>query len=586
MSDFLYAATRQPGGRLAEVLAGQTGGEASACVEFHGTWGSLAVMPGLYPRYYPFEDEADVLVVLGGPRLEFAGAGAEPGLSGGASALLGRMRGAKPMDWFGELAGAFLVLRIRKADAQVEVVTDPLAQIPAFRVEEGGFWIGSHVDALAVASGTTQVDPVSAADFLANGFVVHPYTLFEGVTCLEPGTRTSFTPYGAPRAEAYWQPKGGHRFHRVDDAAMALREAFGRAVRRPMEDTEHIAILLSGGEDARAVLGAIDRPVDAFTFLDAFNREAALSGKVARAYGARLQIGLRSETHYLDLLQPISALAGAQFDFLHAHTYRFHERYGLSGYDVVFGGYGADTYLKGQFMPVRRRAIRSLDVLPAMPAFLDAPSQVEATCDYLRPQVAEALGQRWRWHYERVADLRGDSASEWTRLWPFSMRAASAWFHTNRRLFRAVEPYLDRQIIEISASVPQEWKLNRTLFHAAFRPFLSPSWHIGHSKAQFPYFGRRANVVLGAWILAVRKLKAAVGAKGRDEGPWKRRSEIGAHPKVLDMAGEVADRWYELSASLLCDEYRDVGGRALPPLARLHLLQVASCLPSPQPVRG
>src|SRR5699024_3172510 len=88
-------------------------------------------------------------------------------------------------------------------------------------------------------------------------------------------------------------------------------------------------------------------------------------------------------------------------------------------------------------------------------------------------ELVMQLQTRREQHLNYIQEFREkDSSNEWFELWPSSMNRNIPNIHTNRRLFKSYEPFTCNEIVKISVSVRQDWKLNRKLFHKAVRPYL------------------------------------------------------------------------------------------------------------------
>ncbi|HEX8393470.1 MAG TPA: hypothetical protein VF665_14095 [Longimicrobium sp.] len=510
MTDFLFASRPPAPGALRSVLEAYLG-PVAAITELRGTWGALAVATPWPERDAVVERDGWISALAGEPVVR------APGLAPGVVAP-GPLRDAvhrvlssdDAPDWGARLDGQFALMGIDTRGGAGVVVTDRMSFIPVFSATDAraGVVMGTHADAVAAASGRTEVDPVSAADLLTTRCIAFPHTLFHGVTQIPPGTARRFGPGAAEADKTYWRPVERTAFANVNDASDALRAALVAEVALACAGLDHVALLLSAGEDSRAVLGAVPRGVrvSAFIYADAENREVQVARQAAQAYGATLTWGRRPREHYLGAMETISAMVGSHQVWVDVHGYGFHTSLGLASFPRVLGGYSSDSLLKAEH--ARRTAIGLRPVAG------------------IRPELLDAVRSRHQAHLDRVTALRPDSGAEWYRLYPFSMRATGANVHGNRRLFHIHEPFHSAAVLDIAAGVPQAWKRDRGLFHPAIRPLLRRSWHVPHARSRFPYFGRTSNLLLGAGLRAGRAIKGLLPReKGMNHGPWPRWSE-------------------------------------------------------------
>jgi hypothetical protein len=580
MSDFLFSTRRvEPGvlrGHLERYLAPVT----VRVEERHGEWGSLAVAVAHHDRAVLVEDGGWISVLVGDPVVRVPGAAAGRASVGDRRGGVHRLLCADgAVAWDERLDGQFAALAIDTSSGSGRVVTDLFAFVPVFAAEAAdGLVLGTHPDATAWAAGRNRdVDPVSAADLVINLTVTFPHTVFRGVEQLWPGTERGFAAAGWSGPErTYWQPTEHNPYGTPDEAAEALRDGFAEGVRAACEGESMVGLLLSGGEDSRAVLGAVPAGVEvrAFVFGDRENREVRVARAVARAHGAGLVMGRRHPDHYARGFAEVAALVGSGQLFMDVHGWGFHESLGIRDLPVVLGGLSSDSLLKADKLGESPSGSR------ATPAQIRAELPPTAP---VRAELADAVAERRAAFRHRLAELRPESAAEWERVWPFSMRKHAANVHGNRRLFAAHEAFHCSAVVKVAAAAPAEWKTGRALFHRAMRPFFARTWHVPHSRWRFPYFGRAANLALLPGLAAFRGVRAlATGELRARQGPWPKWSHVAGSRAADDLR-----RAHPLLASPLAGVFapgatEDDVARAVRegwhPLRRLVVLQAAYLL--------
>lgn len=527
MSDFLYSALRQPPERLRAILADFLDPVTAEYSEFHGDWGSIAVACCSHDHYVVADDEDFLTVLLGEPIISVDEDVSGIGGKVRRQALHELLQGPPDISWDDHLDGPFAALAIDKQGARGMCLTDLVAAIPLFSAQWDsstgrGLVIGSHVDAVARAAECSgRVDPVSALDMVIHGGITYPHTLYPGVSQVTPAAAREFTSAGewVGRAVPYWRPYERDVYRSLGAAARELREAVEDDLRVTCADEKTVGLLLSAGEDSRAVLGAIPEGthVEGFIYADWENREVRVARSVANAYGAELTVGIRHPEHYLRGMETAAKLVGSQNRFIDVHGYGFHKDLALDEFPVMLGGYSADTLLKGQYsrtkLPKSQEAFGT-DEAPRIPRLPGVRAE----------HLQEVASRRERWR-QRLLQYRPTTADEWVNLWPFSMRRASANFHGNRRLFRSHEPFMCNRVVKLGTVVPASWKKRRRLFLAAFRRNLAPAWHVPHARSLYPYFGFYPNLLLGAGVRFGRHLRArASSTVGVHQGPWPDRA--------------------------------------------------------------
>jgi asparagine synthetase B (glutamine-hydrolysing) len=377
----------------------------------------------------------------------------------------------------------------------------------------------------------------------------------------------------ADEARAYWWPEERTAFASPEEAAEALRTALVDDVRRAVDGHARVGMQLSGGEDARAVLGAIPREVrvDGFVFGEADNREIRSARRVARAYGASLTFAPRPPGHDLAHFEAVAAMVGSQNEFIDVHGYGFHASLGMDAYPVMLGGYSSDALLKGD--NVRRWARRKLErgeapgIRPARPPVLPG----------VREELLAEAGARRTAFREWLAEIRRESADEWSFIYPFSMRKYATVFHGNRRLFRSHEPFMCNGVVKLAASVPQAWKLDRALFYRAMRPLLARSWYVPHTRNRMPYFPHPVNAAARPLLGLARGTRALLtGTWNAGQESWPDWDDLVRTPLMHAKAAEhpIADSPLRtVFAGDPADAPRAVAG--WPGLSQLAALQLA-----------
>lgn len=512
---------------------------------WEGDWGALITIGEGQAGYEPLETATHVALVLGAPvHRDDAATGSHASMM----ARLSEHAARDPESLPDHLVGAFQLIRIDKHSGEAQVITDRAAFIPAYAAFPPGGdvqFTGSHADAVARAAGLEeQIDPVSIADFLSYQTVTTPHTFYRGVEQLPPASIFGVSGKGTANARTYWQPEENRQFERIEEAGDALRETLVANLNGMTGDSKKAGFLMSGGEDSRVILGAAPRAVErsAVTVADSMNREARIARRVSRRLGAEWQFVQRPITHYLDNAADSVRLSESHNFFYHAHFNGFEHH--IPDDRFWIGGLMADALCKGGHIKTeakgRRRRIRK-----------DQWEYIGTARRFnLTDSLAAAVAERRQAHNRWMQGLRPDSWAEWHSLYPASMSTACTNVIVNRRLFPNREPLVDGRILEIVARVPQEWKLDRRLFHATVKPLLHSTWFIPHAKGTFPYFGHGLNGPLSTWLNIWNRGKAKIARKAglrlRNQGSWPIWKEVTgteAFARLKGQTGDENDQW-------------------------------------------
>ena len=523
MSDFIYTKTKSEG--LSEHLQSIYREDPPKVTEYHGKWGSLIVSENLYHGFQPYETSEYICVVIGGPVLCFQDnkhIAGEKASSEATAAIFERWN-HKNLKLDEDLSGPFVLFMLNKTSGDISCMTDLMSFIPVYSYHnEQTIALATHVDMLAkVATQQKQLDLVSQVDFILYGAVTYPHTIYENIKQIAPATihEVGGTEINL-QSENYWIPNEEMKYQSINEAARDLRSGLESYVNSVTTHTDNVAQFLSGGEDSRVIsaLLAQKKRRNAYIFLEQENREGEIAERAAGAYDATLNIILRDKMHYVDMLPSCSDLVGGGSQYFHVHTFGMHKRCRFEQYDAVFGGLLADALLKGSHI----RKLKGTHLVPFFPQIkrreFTAGSPIYN--NVFKQEVLEKVQARRREHLEYINSFRSDSAEEWFELWPSSMNVNISNIHGNRRLFKSFEPFTGKDIVKISASIPQSWKLNRRLFQVAAKPFLKPTKWLFHGEGKLPYFPWYVNSFVQGANWTIREIAKRTKISRKYQGPW------------------------------------------------------------------
>lgn len=529
MSDFIFSQRKLENGILTSKFNCIFKNEVNV-QEFHGEWGSLAITEDLYKGFQCYESNEYICFVAGGPILNF-----DTDSSLGTkeynekSELICRRIINGTMCWHNDLSGPFSILLVNKLTTEVVCVTDIISYIPIYSVEDrDSVILSTHIDLLAlVAEKQSEIDVVSEVDFILNGIVTYPYTSYMGIKQISPASEHRVTSKTKKViSESYWLPYETNKYNSISEAAKDVRKALQDYVNKSVINQPKVAHFISGGEDSRIIAGLLPKDIirDSYVFLDSMNREGQVAKKTANAYGSNFNLETRSQIYYIDILPEATSIVGKGSSYTHGHTLGFVEDSSLNKYEAVFGGLYSDSLLKGL-------CIKKHSLSKRFPFFPEIKKQEESYIDAInneafKPKVLELLTERKQSHLEYIRSIRPNSAGEWFHLWPISMNENTPNIHVNRRLFQSREPFLANEIVKISASIPQEWKMNRRLFQKAAKPIFKPTKFLFHADGRLPYFPWYINSVIQSIVWSNRKVFSKLGFIKGNQGPWGQWTKI------------------------------------------------------------
>jgi asparagine synthase (glutamine-hydrolysing) len=198
------------------------------------------------------------------------------------------------------MSGMFVLALWDRSESTLHVARDRLGEKPLYHGWLGGsFAFASELKALRVhPRWEGEIDRGALTLFLRHGYVPAPYSIYQGVHKLRPGTFLSVRPDGSSQETPYWSAhevamRGvGDPFAGSEaEAAEALERLLSGAVGRQMVADVPLGAFLSGGVDSSTVVALMQaqsaRPVQTFTigFREEGHNEAEHAKAVARHLG-------------------------------------------------------------------------------------------------------------------------------------------------------------------------------------------------------------------------------------------------------------------------------------------------------------
>lgn len=493
MSDFIYS-QKPLAVKMVERAFHLVYGHKKELIIFEVNNCFLYITKNIYNGFEPLETANYICAVIGGPVLKFRDNKfiTTKNSNEGTTALYNRWIGNNKMRWDEDLDGPFVVLLLDKHKGHLTLITDMMSFIPVFQYHNNEtFLVGTHLNTLDYIN-QLKIDKTSIADLILNDVITFPYSVFLGVTQIYPASIHKWTGKQSNNYsfDIYWSPNESDKGEKQKASMYAerIRKGLKGYVDSILEANPRVAVLMSGGEDSRTVLGSIPLRYakDGIMFTESLNNEVKITKKVAKKNNMKLKIVKVHRIHFPDTMESCSNLVGAGADCANVHAFGFQQVF--ESYDAIFGGFLADTLLK---------------VLWDKKNQSNSRSKVSVS-----KEVFDQLNKRREVHRDILTKMRPNSYLEWQGFWPMSMQRdiPNIWGH--RRLFKNYEPFTASEILKVSSAASQKIKKNRILFQKVALYFLRHMKWIPHNTGFLPYFSHKINTIflIPYLVKAYRKL--------------------------------------------------------------------------------
>lgn len=267
------------------------------------------------------------------------------------------------LDAVPRLRGIFAMAIWDPRSRSVHLVRDQMGIKPLYWTIVRGGALGGETLLFAselrslLASGVVprRLDPAGVASFLAQGFVVGPNTMVEGVKLL-PSASILTVAAGAGSGESnaislkrYWELPSGAAGRTTEEE---LHEVLAKTVRMQLVSDAPLGIFLSGGIDSSAVaaLASETAPDAVHTFTIGFEEESLDESRYAAAVAAAIRsrhtaVVLSEEDFLAQLPGAMTAIDQPTFDAI--NTYFVSRAARSAGMTVALAGTGGDELFGG-----------------------------------------------------------------------------------------------------------------------------------------------------------------------------------------------------------------------------------------------
>lgn len=451
-----------------------------------------------------------------------------------------------------DLSGSFAFACYDRKQRELLLVNDRLGTRPVFHASlpGGGLAFATQVSALLRVPGVQRdLEPAAAVEFCALQRVLGDKTHHQGIHVLPPASVLRWCD-GRVELAPYWQlrydPQPGSADEYAEQLAAAMKAAAGHIARRGAR----VAMLLSGGLDARMVVAASGQGLECISFGDYMNPEVETARKVAEAGGVPFEFLQRGPDHYPRLIDQAVDIGHGMHPFNHAHAIGFVEDL-AARYDVVTHGYVPELMFRGSSLPKVTRKLAGVAVGEGLDPSLAAANLPDRIFHrgysllklgverLLQPQAAALLHDTLRADAAAmIGAAAGASGSVYDHfLWPdvyYHGRYPSMLFEHSLRMFMTERSLVfHNEVIDLHLRMPLEMRCDDTVWMKAVarldkRVAAVANANTGHSPfmpaalaAGLDAAGEMAQRLPGMWRLAQRGA-AAEAPPGASPISWPR----------------------------------------------------------------
>jgi asparagine synthase (glutamine-hydrolysing) len=396
-----------------------------------------------------------------------------------------------------------------------------------YQADDQLIW-GSEMAAILAADVDVCVDPESLYRYFSFHHTLHPNTIVDSVQKLPPGHSLTVH-HGDKVQRQYWELDPTQTNASFDDLASCVRDMLEESVRKRLMGDVPVGAFLSGGLDSSAIVALMSQETDnirtfSIGFQDETIDESAKARTVAETFGTEhteLTVDLSDMSTFADVVQqfgepladpamlPTAILANRASEDLKVVMTG-------EGADELFGGYTRYRRLARDEPTLSRTPGPLLDAARCVRNYTDRyDTHFRYLASFKNPETATIEAKR-RYQpdpnryledipeddFADVKDTIDGQPSAMKKLETFDIK-----YHLPDRLLYKVDhttmaaslearvPFLDRELVELAASIPADIKLNgryKPILRAAIKD-LVPDQTLERTKQGF-------NVPIDEWF--------------------------------------------------------------------------------------
>ncbi|RYA23172.1 hypothetical protein CRU96_09335 [Malaciobacter halophilus] len=364
-----------------------------------------------------------------------------------------------------ELNGAFSIILLDSNKNQIIIITDKLGMFPIYSTNDEleSLQISSHTDILASNLKKTNIDKLSIAEFLKNGFINIPNTYYHEIKVLEH--RSYFVldfKNNKVEEKRYFEFKSKE----TDDFSYLvekLSKSLVKAIeRRTNEYYGSKAVLLSGGADSRSILYNAMNNTEAITLYNNKNSEISTTEKISKRLNTKHHLIKRDFDHYIDVLEDSILTNGGMSEITSEHYLTYKNNEIFDRYDLFLTGCYFDYMFKGLTLNTKNISLFG-KALPYK-VLSEVKDEFYVGTSAISQEYDENIQQRNNQNFSKSINL---IELESQRSFPFHREHDSVMRLSLLREFNSDFIVADNDLIDCFLSIPPKYKINAQVFDKA-----------------------------------------------------------------------------------------------------------------------
>lgn len=370
------------------------------------------------------------------------------------------------------LNGDFCIVLIHKKNGLVQIITDRMGFLPVYILEvPSGVFLGTHPDALILLNPSSgKLDETSIAQYLFQGRIESPNTLWEEVKQVQPGSWITIQYGKTAESKSYWKPES-----KFDNTPKKLVEKLTKSIQEAGQRETHPyfgnhGLFLSGGADSRGILFSSKNIEKTATFFDKENAELETARLLAERAGVT-HIGLQRDfEHYAKTADLFVHITQGMMSLDDNHFLSFLDRIEELKISNWHTGCFADWMFKGLPYNIEYQKLFSRN-LPTWKKFSRFNFSFYTPASKISQTAMNRVLSRLKPVYGNFEASYLSEKDWWNveikRLWPIN-REMNFGSRMSLRAYLKWSPlFADNSLIELWQMIPPRHKLNGSIWKKA-----------------------------------------------------------------------------------------------------------------------